>query len=59
VFAFADAMLQHYILLQDVFSDQQRVAATTQGGAVPTSRVGTMAAWNHGSQLVPGLGTSD
>ena len=59
VFAFADAMLQHYVLLQDVFSDQQRVAGTTQGGTAPTSRMGTMAAWNPGSQLVPGLGTSD
>jgi hypothetical protein len=52
-------MFQHYVLLHDVFSDQHRVAATTQGGTAPTSRVGSMAAWKPGAQLVPGLGASD
>jgi Cdc6-like AAA superfamily ATPase len=51
VFAFADAMLQHYVLLEAVLSAGPRQAAA------PDPRRGSIEAWNADPQLVPGTGT--
>jgi Cdc6-like AAA superfamily ATPase len=59
IFAFADAMLQHYILLRDVLMVRLRMAGATQDGMSPTPRAETMEAWqiSPGPQLVPGMET--
>jgi hypothetical protein len=60
VFAFADAMLQHYILLREVLMVRLRAAAT-QEGTLSSLRADPMEAWQARPtpQLVPGLGTGN
>ncbi len=51
VFAFADAMLQHYVLLEAA------VAAAPRQAVTPGSRRGSVEAWSADPQLVRGTGT--